>query len=231
MGEPTGEEPREEPVDQLSTALDSFDLLADEAAGSGLVAALVWVFALDWISGYETDVFNDVWQNATADPQTYQRKVHAAFAVFIALTVGAGGFGVMALTFYYNVMKLVNFQAQKTGLLTRVKTQAAAQMIVSLDKVTYVGRFLGVVVAFPAFMISAMIYFWAKVKHNSGLGEDGAKDQAIAVTVIISVFLAGAMVGFFWVAFKYKKFKETVTGQQDAFAEEEGKEWHRHAFK
>eukprot|EP00756_Hemistasia_phaeocysticola_P028988 Hpha_TRINITY_DN16204_c1_g1::TRINITY_DN16204_c1_g1_i1::g.15180::m.15180 len=218
----------EEPTDQLSTALGSFDLLADEAAGSGLVAALVWVFALDWINGYETDVFNDVWQNATADPQTYQRKVHGCFAIFIAITVGAGGFGVMALTFYYNVMKLVNFQVQKTGVVTRAKTEAAAQMIVSLDLITYIGRFFGVVLAFPAFMVSAMVYFWAKVKHNTGLGEDASEDQAIAVTVIIAVPLAAAGVAFIWMMLKYKKFKETVTGQADAFG---AADWHKTAFR
>lgn len=216
-----------EPTEQLSTSLGAFDLLADEAAGSGLVAALVWVFALDWISGYETDVFNNPFENNTDDQ--YQKKMHGAFVGFIAITAGAGCFGVMLLTFYYNVVKLVGFQSQKTGELTREKTRAAAEMVVSLDGVTYFGRVLGVAVAFPTFMIAAVIYLWSKVRNLEALGEDTAKDQAIVVTVIISLFTAAGCAAFLWVTMKYIKFKEAVTGTSFE-SEKDGEQWYNRAF-
>eukprot|EP00756_Hemistasia_phaeocysticola_P007982 Hpha_TRINITY_DN14456_c1_g1::TRINITY_DN14456_c1_g1_i1::g.157196::m.157196 len=225
--EQAGEEETDD-GDKLSTAMSSFDLLADEAAGSGLVAALVWVFALDWISGYDTSVFMDPFTT----PNEYGKKAHCAFVVFIALTVGMGGFGVLVLTFYYNVMKLASFSVQKTGNLTKGGVRAAAETVVSLDKMTYIGRFLGVAFAFPCFMLSALIYLWYKVKHNSSMTEDAAKNQAIAVTVIITVFLAASFGCFIWIAVKYKGFKERVTGQAEAFAEQDaGKAWYHHAFK
>eukprot|EP00756_Hemistasia_phaeocysticola_P020597 Hpha_TRINITY_DN15726_c1_g3::TRINITY_DN15726_c1_g3_i1::g.40243::m.40243 len=195
-----------EGTDHLQTAIDAIDKLADESSGVALIASLVWVFALDWANGYETDAFQNGHTNE------YETTLHGAFVVFIGICVGAGGFGVILLSLYYNVMKLISFQATKTGELTHQKVMEAYGMVDTCDVVTQVGRVFSVAIAFPAFMVAATIYFWAKNRHNMGMSWNGAKEQGIFVVSLITLFLIGSLGASAGILHRYGKFKKRASG-------------------
>lgn len=227
----------EEP--DLAMSIDSYSTLADEASGSALLAGLVWVFALDWVSGYDPEVFKKrSWMEggATADdplsydcPQDdrcYDKSLHGAFVTFIAIAVGAGGFGVIVLSIYFNMMKLIAFQTNKKGALNKHSVRQAAEAVVGMDPYAYMGRALGIWVAFPAFLVSGVCYFWARVRYNMFVTDEAAYDQAVAGVVLMSFFMFAAFGGGLMLMLKYAAFKSAIYGS-DATANE----WYKSAFE
>lgn len=211
------EEVEQEQAD-LQAAVDSWDKLADEGGNSAMLAGLVWVFALDWITGYESDQF-------TNPDGEHEQTLHAVFVIFLAITVAGGCFGVIVLSIWVNTLKNMGFQVSKLGRLTADRVAAMSRTGVLMDKVAYVARFFGIFMAFPSFGLAAMVYMWVKVVHNDG---SGSKGQGIVIVSIISVFSFAAYACCLFMMWRYKQFRDAINlvNEKDGHAEK----WYNTAF-
>eukprot|EP01062_Namystynia_karyoxenos_P059303 TRINITY_DN50755_c0_g1_i1.p1 TRINITY_DN50755_c0_g1~~TRINITY_DN50755_c0_g1_i1.p1 ORF type:complete len:254 (+),score=90.29 TRINITY_DN50755_c0_g1_i1:79-762(+) len=215
MPEPAAE--TEDVMEQCGRCLDSWDKLADEAAGSAVVAALVWVFALSWVLDYDPSTFVHPEDGA-------KDSMHSAFIIILSITIGCGGLGVMILSVYFNAIKLMLFQLQKRGKYTVDQVRHMCQFAVSLDFWTFPARFLGLMAAFPLFMVCATILLWAKVNHAPL--DFGGKGIAVTCVVLSSVLTAFGCVGVLVISCKYNNFRKNLgLGEMG-----ETKDWWRTAF-
>eukprot|EP01062_Namystynia_karyoxenos_P032594 TRINITY_DN24035_c0_g1_i1.p2 TRINITY_DN24035_c0_g1~~TRINITY_DN24035_c0_g1_i1.p2 ORF type:complete len:214 (+),score=70.96 TRINITY_DN24035_c0_g1_i1:81-644(+) len=173
---------------EMEDSAASWDSVAAETGQAAFIAAFIWVILLEYLINYDPTAFGE------------NSGLHDAFVVTIAVGIGAGGAGLLLLCAYYNCLKLMGFQLRKRGSYTDDQVKHFREAAKSMEYWAYPGRILTLYLSFPAFLVAAGLYFFAKVRF----GPLGGKGEAIAGTVIVSALLLVAVTGIARISQKFR---------------------------